>query len=142
MGLPRGLNQSIFCGRIDDLLQLVRSSIPVSRSAQRIRILGSRPIRWSSLHWICVRGSVPPARGARMLAGGRCLRSPLPHLPRDWSSSSLSHLHRDWARPLAQLRPRLLAETKEKVESLALSTSTPKLANHHITSRRHSTRWR
>ena len=51
MGLPRGLNQSIFCGCTDDLLQLVRSGIPVS-----------------SLHWICVRGSVPPARGARMLA--------------------------------------------------------------------------
>ena len=44
MGLPRGLNQSIFCGRTDDLLQLVRSSIPVSRSAQRIRIFGPRLI--------------------------------------------------------------------------------------------------
>ena len=74
---------------------------------------------------------------ALMLAGGRCLCSPLPHLPRDWSSSTLSHLHRDWACPLPQLRPRLQAETTEKMKALALSTPTPKSANHHITSRRH-----
>jgi hypothetical protein len=70
---------------------------------------------------------------------GRCLRSPLPHLPRDWSSSSLSHLHRDWARPLPQLRPRLQAETKEKVKALALSAPTPNRPTITLLPRRHST---
>jgi hypothetical protein len=125
-----------FSGRTDDLLHLVRSGIPVSRSAQRTRIFWPRPIvdrRCTGF----VFAALLPARGARMLAGGRCLCSHLPHLPRDWSSSTLSHLHRDWACPLPQLRPRLQAETTEKMKALALSTPTPKSANHHITSRRH-----